>query len=332
MSAEEEIMTSWRKNEFVPIYWFEGEETYYIDLLIRYAEHEMLSPDEASFNLTVFYGKDADWAEILNACKKYPMFSNRQVVLLKEAQHMRNEHLEKLRPYIESPLSSTIFIVAYKEKTLDKRTTFSKLVSKNAERVEFKKLYDDRVPAWIGQYVASKSFRITSKATNLLFEHIGNDLSRISNEVDKLILNLNGKTEITEDDIEKYIGISKDYNIFELNAAIAYRDMSKAVKILNYIQSNPKPFPIQLTLPALYSNASRMYAAFGQPESEFKKLFYHPEAARQAHAMIKNYGMEGIEKMILLLHEYNLKGVGIDDGNASHPELLKEVVVRIMTD
>lgn len=329
----DEVIASWRKKNFAPLYWFEGEESYYIDRLMQYAEHEILTPEEASFNLTVFYGKDANWADILNACKKYPMFSDRQVVLLKEAQHMKDKDLEKIQPYVESPLASTIFIVAFKEKTLDKRTSFSKTVSKKGERIEFKKLYDNKVPAWIENYVSSKSLRIKPKAVNLLFEHIGNDLSRIANEIDKLSLNLSGKVEIDEDDIEKFIGFSKEYNIFELSAAIAYRDMPKAVRILNYAHANPKAFLIQLTLPALYSNVNKVYAAFGQTDQSdagLRPLFYHPEALKQARAMMSNYGMQGVEKMILLLHEYNLKGVGIDDGNASHAELLKEVVVRIM--
>jgi DNA polymerase-3 subunit delta len=330
MDADEVIM-SWRKKNFAPFYWFEGEESYYIDKLMQYAEHELLSPEEASFNLSVFYGKDANWAEILNVCKKYPMFSDRQVVLLKEAQQMKD--IEKLQPYFEAPLASTVFIVSFKEKTLDKRTVFSKTVSKKGERLEFKKLYDNQVPGWIEKLVSSRSLRIKPKAVNLLFEHIGNDLSRIANEIDKLTLNLSGKSEINEDDIEKFIGISKEYNIFELSAAIAYRDMPKAVRILNYVHSNPKPFPIQLTLPALYSNVSRVYSALGQTDQSdagLKTIFGHPEAIKNARVMMNNYGMPGVEKILLLLHEYNLKGVGIDDGKASHAELLKELVVRIM--
>lgn len=325
-----EITDQWKKNVFAPFYWFEGEEGYFIDKLVNYAEHELLTAEEASFNLSIFYGKDANWADIINACKKYPMFSNRQVVVLKEAQHMPDKELEKLEPYFKDPLHSTIFIVAYKDKTVDKRKSFSKSIAKFGKLVEFKKLYDNQVPAWIASFLSSKGLNINNKATNLLFEHIGNDLSRIANEIEKLSLNLDGKKSIDEDDIEKYIGISKEYNIFELNAAIAFRDMPKAVKILNYIQSNPKPFPIQLTLPALYSNISRVYAAFGN--QQINSLFYNNKnAVKQATTMIDNYGRAGIEKMILLLHEYNLKGVGIDDGNASHAQLLKEAVIRMMT-
>jgi len=326
-----EIITSWKKKNFAAFYWFEGDETYFIDKLVNFAEHELLTPEEASFNLSVFYGKDANWADIINTCRKYPMFSERQVVLLKEAQHMDERELEKLEPYFKEPLRSTVFIVAYKNKKVDKRKALSKSIAKYGQLTEFKKLYDNEVPAWIVSYLSGRGIRINAKAVNLLFDHIGNDLNRIVNEIDKLSLNLSGKTTIDEDDVEKYIGISKEYNIFELNAAIAYRDIPKAVRILNYIQSNPKPFPIQLTLPALYSGISRVYAALGS--TNINSLFYNNKyAVNQAKAMMDNYGRPGIEKMIILLHQYNLKGVGINDGNASHAELLKELVIRIMTD
>lgn len=323
------IITSWKKQEFAPFYWFEGEETYFIDTLINYAEHEILHAEEAQFNLNIFYGKDANWADVINACRKYPMFSNRQVVLLKEAQLMHDKDLEKLEPYVKEPLPSTIFIVAYKGKNLDKRKSFSKAVAKFGVLVEFKKLYDNQVPAWIESFLTSKDLKINPKAVRLLFEHIGNDLGRIATEIDKLSLNLNGKNFIDEEDIEKYIGISKEYNIFELYAAIAYKNMAKAVRILNYIHSNPKAFPLQAALPALYSNLSRVYVASGGGKS-VNELFKGLDGPKQAQAMMGNYKRVEIEKMLLLLHEYNLKSIGIEGGNASQPELLKELVLRMM--
>lgn len=326
-----DIITSWKKKKFAPFYWFEGDEPYFIDSLVNYAEHELLTPEEASFNLRIFYGKDANWADILNACRKYPMFSDKQIVLLKEAQVMPDKDLEKLEPYFKEPLGSTIFIVSYKGKGIDKRKSISKTLAKSGNLVEFKKFHDSKVPAWIDSYLSSKGLQMTSKGVSLLFDHIGNDLGRIANEIGKLEVNLKGKSTLDEDDIEKYIGISKEYNIFELSAAIAYRNLPKAVRILNYIEANPKPFPLQLTLPALYSGISRAYIAF--EKSDPGSMFYGgPEGKNQGLAIMKNYGKQGVEKMILLLHEYNLKAIGIDDGNASHPALLKEVVVRIMTD
>lgn len=333
MSAEK-ILSSWKKKDFKPLYWFDGEEDYYIDQLMDYAEHKILSASEAEFNLTVFYGRDADWASVLNACKRYPMFAEKQVVLLKEAQHMKD--IEKLESYIEAPLASTIFIVAYKTKTLDKRTKLYKLLSKNAEVFTSAKIKDEKVQDWIAETVKAKGYEMQPKAISLLEEHIGNDLSRIANEIDKLSLNLEGKKQIDEDDIEKYIGISKEYNVFELLAAISKKDLAKAIRILNYFESNPKAVPIQLALPALYANISKVYAVYGMNDKSDAALrpmfYYNPNSLRQAHDIMKNYGYGGVEKMLLLLHHYNLKGVGVGDTGTSGAQLMKEMVVKMMVE
>lgn len=333
MSAEK-IISAWKKNEFQPLYWFEGEEDFYIDMLMNFAEHNLLSAAEAEFNLTVFYGRDAEWASVINACKRYPMFAERQVVLLKEAQHMKE--LDKLESYIESPLSSTIFIVGYKTKTLDKRTKLYKLLSKNAEVFTAVKIKDEKIHEWITALLKTKGFTMQPKAISLLEEHIGNDLSRIANEIDKLSLNLAGKKTIDEDDIEKYIGISKEYNVFELLAAISKKDLAKSIKIFNYFESNPKAVPIQMALPALYAFFSKVYAVYGmndKSDAALKPFFYYnPNSLKQAHDMMKNYGYEGMEKLLLLLHQYNLKGVGVGDTGTSGASLMKEMVVKMMVE
>ncbi|HVU53471.1 MAG TPA: DNA polymerase III subunit delta, partial [Puia sp.] len=240
----EKILADWRKSKFKPVYWLEGEEEYYIDKLVEYAEHQILSEAEAGFNLTVFYGKDADWTAVINACRRYPMFAERQVVLLKEAQQMRD--IDKLEAYIEKPLASTVFVVSYKEKKVDGRSKLAKLLKERAELFTTKKLYDNQLPDWTSELVRSKGYTITQKALLLLVDHIGNDLSRIDNEVDKLLVNLAGRNNITEDDIEKYVGVSKEYNVFELQDAFAKRDKVKAMRIIQYFESNPKAAPIQL--------------------------------------------------------------------------------------
>lgn len=330
----EKILSSWKKKDFKPVYWLEGEEEFYIDILMNYAEHSILPESEAAFNLTIFYGKDADWASVLNACKRYPMFAERQVVLLKEAQQMKE--LDKLESYIESPLSSTLFVVGYKAKGLDKRTKLHKVVSKNAEVFNSAKIKDDKVHEWIAELVKTKGYMIKPKAVSLLEEHIGNDLSRIANEIDKLTINLGNKKSIDEDDIERYIGISKEYNVFELLAAITKKDLSKAIQIINYFESNPKAVPIQMALPALYSHFSKVYAVYGmndKSDAALKPFFYYnPVSLKQAQDMMKNYGYSGVERLILLLHQYNLKGVGVGDSGTSGPALLKEMVVKMMVD
>src|ERR1700712_196043 len=302
----EKIIGGWKKKSFAPVYWLEGEEEYYIDQVMDFAEMHLMPAAEAEFNLTVFYGRDADWAAVINACKRYPMFAERQVVLLKEAQHMKD--IDKLESYIESPLGSTTFVVGYKTKSLDKRTKLHKLLTKHAEMFNSAKIKEDKVHEWIAELVKSKGYTIHPKSISLLEEHIGNDLSRIANEVDKLSVNLKGKKDIDEDDIEKYIGISKEYNVFELLAAIAKKDLSKAIRIINYFESNPKAVPIQMALPALYAHFSKVYAVYGmndKSDNALKPFFYfNPNSLRQAHDMMKNYGYAGTEKLLLLLHPY----------------------------
>ena len=331
MSADK-IISDWKKQSFKSLYWLEGEEDYYIDMVMEYAEHHILDEAAAGFNLTVFYGKDAEWATVINACKRYPMFAERQVVLLKEAQQMRD--LEKLESYFERPLSSTVFVVGYKGKTFDKRTKLYKLLKQNAEIFNSEKIKDYKLQEWIAQYLQSKGYTINGKAVSLLDEHIGNDLSRIVNEIDKLDLNLKGKKEITEDDIERFIGISKEYNVFELQAAIAKKDLAKAITIIHYFEGNPKAGPIQMVLPALYASFSKMYTVFGlqdKSEAALRPHFYNNViAVRNALDTIKRYGYDGIERILLLLHHYNLKGVGVGDTGTSDASLMKEMVVKMM--
>lgn len=330
--AAEKIVSDWKKMQFKPVYWLEGEEDYYIDQVMNYAEHHILTEAEAGFNLTVFYGKDANWPDIINACRRYPMFSERQVVLLKEAQHMRD--IEKLEPYIENPLLSTIFVVSYKEKKVDGRTSFSKTLKKKAEVLTTKKMYENQLPDWTNDLVRSKGFEINPKALLLLVDHIGNDLSRIQNEVDKLLVNLGTRKGITEDDIEKYVGISKEYNPFEFQAAIVKKDLAKAIRIIQYFEANPKAAPIQLILPTLYNLFSKTFMYFGQSAKDEKSvaaaLGVSPFFVKDFIATAKNYGYDGVESSLLLLHEYNLRSLGVNNPGNNDASLLKEMVYKMM--
>jgi DNA polymerase-3 subunit delta len=260
------------------------------------------------------------------------MFAERQVVLLKEAQQMRD--IDKLESYAENPLSSTIFVVAHKTKTLDKRSKLHKLLKKSAEIFTSEKVKDYKLQEWIAGYVRSQGYTINTKAIGLLDEHIGNDLNRIVNEIEKLALNLKGKKDITEEDIEKYIGISKEYNVFELQSAIAKKDLARAIKIIQYFEGNPKAGPIQMVLPALYASFSKVYTVFGmqdRSEAALKPHFYfNGNAVKNAIETINNYGYDGIERILLLLHHYNLKGVGVGDTGTSDASLMKEMVVKMV--
>lgn len=330
----DKILSAWKNKDFKPVYWFQGEEDYYIDRLLQFAERNILSEAEAEFNLSVFYGKDAQWQDIINSCRRYPIFSERQVVLLKEAQEMDVRKLEQLTPCFLHPLNSTVFIVGYKDKGLDKRTKFAKVIAENAAMFTFPKIKDNKVQEWIMTRAKEKKIEITPKAVCLLEEHIGNDLSRLDNELGKLIINLKQGKAIDEDDIEKYIGISKEYNVFALQEAISNKQLAKAMAILNYFGSNPKLVSIQMALPALYAHFGKVYGAFGLKDHTASTLmpefYYNPLSVQQAQQTIMNYGFEGVSKIILLLNKYNLRSVGIDDAGTSSAALLKELVTKII--
>ena len=329
--AIEKIISDWKKKEFKPVYWLEGDEGYYIDKAIDYAEHHILNESEASFNLSIFYGRDASWADVINACRRYPMFAEKQVVLLKEAQHMRD--IEKLEGYIGNPLGSTIFIVAYKDKKVDGRFKLGKLLKTKAVLITTKKIYDNQLPEWIQELVRSKQLNISPKGIELLKDHIGNDLTRIENEIEKISINLGKRKTITEDDIEEFVGVSKEFNVFELQSALAGKDLAKSIRIIQYFESNPKAAPMQLVLPSLYSFFSKVFMVFGAGTADEKAIataigvnsFFVKDYLQAAKA----YNYQGIEKILLLLHQYNLKSIGINNAGTEDGSLLKELVCKM---
>ncbi len=328
----EKILKDWQQKLYKPIYWLEGEEEYFIDQVVRYAEHHILSESEASFNLSIYYGKDAVWSEIVNACMRYPMFAERQVVILKEAQQMKD--IAKMEGYIERPLKSTIFVVAYKDKKVDGRSRLAKILKESGGLVTTKKMYDNQLPEWTTELVRSKGYGIQPKALQLLVDHIGNDLSRIDNEVNKLLLNIGSRKTISEDDVERFVGISKEYNSFELQTALARKDLPRAMKIINYFEANPKAGPLMLVLPTLYNLFSKTFMIFGQDSSDDKAVAatigVSPFFVKDYLLTARNYGMEGVENALLLLHHYNLRGLGVNDGGSTDASLMKELMAKMM--
>ena len=325
------IISNWQKKKFEPLYWFEGDEPYYIDKLVEYAENHILTTEQKEFNLTILYGKDTEWATIVNSCRRYPMFSDIQLVIVKEAQQMKD--IEKLESYFIQPLTSTILIIANKDGKVDGRKSFGKMVKKLSGYQEYKKLYDNKLPDWANSMIVNKGYTIANKALMLVVEFIGNDLNRLENEIEKLILNLANRKNITEDDVEKYIGISKEYNVFELQAAFKDKNFAKAIQIIQYFGSNPKSAPLQLILPTLYSFFSKVHMVAGLSNRDDKTiastLGIHPFTVKDYSTALKNYGQVGIEKIILLLNNYNLKSLGMNKGSASDAELLKELAFKI---
>ena len=328
----DKIVNDLKKGHFKPVYWLEGEEEYFIDLIINYAENRILTDNDAAFNLTVYYGRDAAWTDIINSCRRYPMFSDKQVVILKEAQSMRD--IEKLEGYIEKPLPSTLLFIAYKNKKLDGRTRLAKMLKEKAVLFNSKKLYDSELPEWTSELVRSKGYSISNKALALLLDHIGNDLNRLNNEIDKLAINLATRKNITEDDIENFVGISKEFNVFELQHSIANKDLYKAIRIIQYFAANPKAAPLQLIFPSLYNFFSKVLMVYAVPARDEKSVaaaigvhsFFVKDYIQTAH----KYSHHEIENILLLLYEYNLRNIGIHDAGTDDSELLKEMVVKMM--
>jgi DNA polymerase-3 subunit delta len=327
----DKIITEWRKGVFKPVYWLEGEEEYFIDKAINYAENSILKESEASFNLTVFYGKDTSWPEVINACRRYPMFAERQVVIIKEAQHMRE--IEKLEAYVDNPLSSTVFIVSYKDKKVDGRTKFAKTLKEKGVLVTTKKMYEDKVPEWTQELLESKGLSISPKGLTLIVDHLGNDLTRIENEINKISINLGKRKTITEEDIEEFVGVSKDFNVFELQSAIAHKDFAKALRIIQYFEANPKAAPIQLVLPSLYGFFSKVFMVFGAGTTDEKgvaaAIGVNPFFVKDYMKAANIYNFQGVERILLLLHQYNLKSIGINSPGTEDGSLLKEMLYKM---
>ncbi|WP_440133640.1 DNA polymerase III subunit delta, partial [Chitinophaga sancti] len=320
----QDIIKDWKQKKFKSLYWLEGEEDFFIDQVTNYAERHLLEESEKGFNLTILYGKETSWSAVINACRRYPMFAERQVVVLKEAQAMKD--ILKLEAYIDKPLDSTIFVVAHKQGKIDGRSKMAKLIKDRGVLLSTKKMYDNQLAAWVDAYVNSLGRAIAQKAGILLVDHIGNDLSRMANEIEKLLVNLPPDKKIDENDIEKYVGISKEYNVFELQNAIGQKDMGKVMRIIQYFAANPKAGPIQMVLPALYNFFSKMSQIFGVKGGEKEiaaALGVHPFFVKDYMAAARQYGMEGTEKAILLLHTYNLRSIGINDSGVEDGELMK---------
>jgi len=325
------ITKAWEKREYHPVYWLEGEEAYYIDQLTDYAQKNILSPEQFDFNLSVFYGKDSDAAQVVNACMRYPVFSDRQLIILKEAQHLKD--IEKLESYILNPLSSTILIIAFKEKKIDGRSKFAKLIKDHTVFFQSLKLKENELAGWINDYILSQGYKPTRKTVFLLAEHIGNDLSKIVNELDKLFIHLSDRKEITEEDIESCIGISKEYNLFELQHAIGKKDFPTSFKIITYFEQNPKAAPVQLLLPVLYSYFSKVYMllnAKGDDKSISAQTGINAWYLKDYRHTASVYGYAGVETIVLLLHTYNLKSIGIHSAGGDDAALMKELLGKMM--
>lgn len=327
----EQIIKDLKQKKYQPIYFLCGEEPYYIDKISDYIENNVLDEAEKSFNQTILYGRDTDAITIINEAKRYPMMAERQVVIVKEAQDIKK--IEELNSYFENPTPTTLLVICYKKKSVDKRTAFGKIVSKKSVYFESVKLYDNKIPEWIDAYVKEKNYKIDPKASILLTEFLGNDLAKISNEIDKLILNISPNEIISPSLIEKFIGISKDYNVFELTKALGLKDVLKANKIVNYFAANPKNNPFILTISNLYSYFNKLiitHSLKNQSDNVIaSELGVNPYFVKEYKSACANYDYKKLVEIISLLHEYDLKSKGMNN-NQEDSELLKELVFKIL--
>ena len=328
-----ELIKNLRSKKTHPVYLLHGEEAYFIDEIVKVVERELLSESERSFNQTVLYGPETDYITVLDNVRRYPMMSDKQVVILKEAQGMKS--LAELAGYIEKPTSSTIFCIAHKHKKCDMRTKFGKALMQHAVVFESKPLYEDKMPDWIRAYLADLKLTTDKGVATTIGQHLGTDLSRVASELDKLALNVPPNTTVTQQHVEKYIGISKEYNVFELNRALGKRDVLKAQRIAHYFAANPKSGPIVVVVSALYGFFSKLYmyrslSKLDDRDAAAKMGLKSEWAIKEYKEAASMYNTAQIEQVFHYLYKYDLRSKGVDNDSATHEDLLTELIWLIL--
>jgi DNA polymerase-3 subunit delta len=336
-----EIIKDVKSRKFKPVYLLHGEEPYYIDQIIHYMEDHVLSDAEKGFNQTVMYGKDTDMASILNAAKRYPMMSDYQLIIVKEAQDLKwpkdneagGKQAELLQKYFEKPLDSTILILGFKYANFDKRKKIYKAISKSGVIFQSDPVRDYKLAEWIEDFVSAKGYKISPKASALMAEYLGADLLKIANEVDKLLLNITKEVVIDTDLVQKNIGISKEYNVFELQNALASRNALKCNQIVNYFADNPKANPMVMVMANLNSYFTKIlkFHYLVNKNDAARELGINPYFVKGLEAAARSYDLNKVFNIVSLLREYDLKSKGLDStGNVTDGELLRELLFKII--
>jgi len=327
-----QIMADLKSKKYKPIYFLEGDEPYYIDEITNYIAKNVLTESERAFNFSQHYGKDVDISLIDNSARRFPMMSKYQVIIVKEAQNIKK--IEDIGFYAQKPLSSTILVFNYKYKTLDKRKKVYKDIEKSGIIFESKKLYDNQVPDWIYNYLREQKREIDPIATRLLTDFLGTDLSKIVNELDKLIISIGENEKITPKLIEENVGISKDFNNFELNTAIINKDILKANRIIDYFGKNQKDNPLVLTIISIFYLFSKVLATHyiknPDPKVIAAELKVNPFFVKDYITASKKYNIQKTVDIISYLREYDLKSKGYNNASIEPGELLKELIFKIL--
>ena len=330
----DDILKELRGKQYRPVYYLMGDEPYYIDLIADYIEQQVLTETEKEFNLTVMYGADVDMATIINTAKRYPMMAEHQVVIVKEAQAVRN--MDELSYYLQKPLQSTILVLCHKHGVIDRRKKLAAEIEKAGILFESKKIKEAQLPGFITSYLKKKGTDIEPKAAAMLAEFVGTDLSRLTGELEKLIITLpKGLTRVTSEQVEQNIGISKDYNNFELRSALVEKDVLKANRIIKYFEDNPKNNPLQMTLSLLFGFFSNLMLAYYAPEKSEQGVATYlglksPWQAREYLTAMRRYS--GVKTMQIIgeIRTADARSKGVENSSMSDSDILRELVFKIL--
>ncbi len=328
-----QIIDDLKKKNYSPVYFLEGEEPYYLDQISHFILENVLTEEEKGFNQSILYGKDLSIDAILTAAKRFPMMAERQVVVIREAQNIKN--LEDLATYIENPMRSTVLVINHKYKSIDKRKRLYKALHKNGVYFESKPLYDSNIPGWITKYLKEKNLGIDPRAAQMITDFVGSDLQRIVNELEKVILSMVPGTTILPDDIEKNIGISKEFNMFEFQKALGKKDILKSNQIINYFIDNEKnnPLPVILGMLVGYFRKILIYHALENKSDRSQvaqKLGVNPYFMNDYIDAARNYNLDKAIQIISMMREYDLRSKGARGGSTENGDLLRELTFKIL--
>lgn len=323
-------MQSLQAKQFLPVYLIDGEETFYLDIITNFFEEQILQPSERDFNLTVLYGKDVEWADVVNACRRFPMFAEKQVVILKDAAQMKG--FTELAGYMEHPSPTTVFLIEHRFKKADGRSKVVKFAKDKGIHFTSDKIKDEHIPNWIQAYGKEIDFSVGERESQILATYLGNDLQKIVNEIEKVRINVPGEKFLTADLIQKYIGISREYNVFEFPEALTSGDKERLYRMLAYFVANPKSAPMPLLIGSFYNHFNRLYQANflrGKAEKDIASaLGTYPSKVREIMAATQRWPLAKVEYCLMLLGRYSTYAVGIDN-NTADSELLKEMIGKM---
>ena len=334
----DQVLSDLKSGKYAPVYFLQGEESFYIDQISDFIEENCLQEADKGFNQTVMYGKDANMSQIITNARRFPMMAERQLVLVKEAKEIpdlnKEEGQKLLMDYLDNPVPSTVLVFAHKHKKVDGRKPLSKALGKKALLVTTTKLRDYELPKWIEAFVKSKGLNINYQSVQMLADYIGTNLERLSNEIGKVAINLKEGEQITEDHIQKYVGINKDYNVFELQKAISTRDVLKANKIVNYFSANIRAHSIIPMIALLYSYYTKLlllHSAKDKSDSGLARVIgVPPFVVKEYKIAASHYALAKVMQNIGHLREADLRSKGVNSGAIREEEVLKELVFKLM--